>query len=83
MSTNHKNSNYYNKKNNRIIITSCCLPLVQIDLSLLANNVGKSATNTLNGGQGIHNLLSAIDVRVQNTENVLELLLVVVNNQRR
>jgi len=46
-------------------------PLVQIDIGLLADDVGVSSTNTLDLSQGIHDLALSIDVGVQQTENVL------------
>ena len=52
------------------------IPLVNIDFSLLANSSGKTTTNTLDGGKGIHDLLLTVNVGVENTENVLEFTLV-------
>ena len=52
------------------------VPLANIHLSLLAHGSGETATNTLDGGQGIDDLLFAIDVGVEDTQNVLELSLV-------
>ena len=52
------------------------LPLANIHLSLLAHGSGETATNTLDGGQGVDDLLLAIDVGVEHTKNVLELSLV-------
>jgi len=46
--------------------------LGQIDIGLLADQVGVSATDTRDLGQGVHDLLLAIDVRVQQTDDVLE-----------
>ena len=51
-------------------------PLADIHLSLFAHGSGETATNTLDGGQGIDDLLFAIDVGVEDTQNVLELSLV-------
>lgn len=51
------------------------LPLVQVDIGLLANQVGVPATNTLDLGQGVHDLLLSIDVGVEETENELEVRL--------
>jgi hypothetical protein len=45
------------------------LPLVQVDIGLLANQVGVTTTDTLDLGQGIHDLLLAIDVGVEKTVN--------------
>jgi hypothetical protein len=41
------------------------IPLVQIDIGLLADQVGVTTSDTLNTGQSVHNLLFAIDVGVQ------------------
>lgn len=46
--------------------------LGKIDIGLLADQVGVAATDTLDLGQGVHDLLLAIDVRVQQTDDVLE-----------
>lgn len=48
------------------------IPLVQIDIGLLANQVGISATDTLDAGQGVHDLLLSIDVGVEKTQNELD-----------
>ena len=52
------------------------VPLANIHLSLLAHGSGETAANTLDGGQGVDDLLLAIDVGVEDTKNVLELSLV-------
>jgi hypothetical protein len=44
--------------------------LVQVDIGLLADQVGVSATDTLDLGQGVHDLLLAIDVGVQKTQDL-------------
>ena len=49
-------------------------PFVHVDIGFFAADVGKTATNTFNGGKSEHNLLLTIDVGVQNTKNVLEIL---------
>lgn len=49
-------------------------PTVQVNLGLLAADVGVAATNTTDGGQGVHNLVLAVHVRVQHTQNVREVL---------
>ena len=46
--------------------------LGEIHVGLLADQVGVSAADTLDLGQGVHDLLLAIDVRVQQTDDVLE-----------
>jgi len=46
--------------------------LVHVDVSLLADDVGETATDTLDRGHGVHDLLLPIDVRTQDTQDVLE-----------
>ena len=46
--------------------------LLEIDIGLLADQVGVAATDTGDLGQGVHDLLLTIDVRVQQTDDVLE-----------
>lgn len=46
-----------------------------VDLSLLAGEDGETTTNSLNGGKGDSNLLATINVSVQHTDDVLELVL--------
>jgi len=55
------------------MLTPSCidLPLVEINISLLADQVGVSSSNTLDLGQGDHDLSSTLDVGVEETENVL------------
>jgi hypothetical protein len=48
------------------------IPLVQVDIGLLADQVGVAATDTLDLGQGVHDLLLAIDVGVEETEDELD-----------
>ena len=43
------------------------IPLVQVDIGLLADQVGVSSAHTLDLGQSIHDLLFAIDVRIEQT----------------
>lgn len=47
--------------------------LVNVDFSLLADQVGKAATHTLDGGQRKHDLLTPVNVGVEDTQNVLEI----------
>lgn len=49
--------------------------LVKIDIGLLANKVGVTATDTLDLGEGVDNLLLAVNVGVEQTENELEVRL--------
>jgi hypothetical protein len=46
-------------------------PLVEVNIGLLANNVGVTTTNTLDLGQGEHDLALSLNVGVKETENVL------------
>ena len=46
-------------------------PLVQINIGLFADKVGVATTNTLDLGQGVHDLALAIDVGVKETQDVL------------
>lgn len=48
-------------------------PLGEINIGLLADDVGVTTTNTLDLGQGVHDLPLSINVGVEETENVLEL----------
>jgi hypothetical protein len=47
------------------------LPLVEVNIGLLADQVGVSSSNTLDLSQGDHDLSSTLDVGVEETENVL------------
>jgi hypothetical protein len=51
------------------------IPFVQVDIGLLADQVGVAAPDTLDLGQGVHDLLLAIDVGVEETKNELEVRL--------
>ena len=51
------------------------IPLGQIDISLLADQVGISAANTLDLSQGVHDLLLSVNIGVKKTENELEVRL--------
>ena len=55
------------------------VPLVEINIGLLANQVGVTASNTLNLGQGDHNLLLAVNIGVEQTQDVLEVRLLAGN----
>eukprot|EP00242_Pyramimonas_sp_CCMP2087_P004255 CAMPEP_0198199380 /NCGR_PEP_ID=MMETSP1445-20131203/2690_1 /TAXON_ID=36898 /ORGANISM="Pyramimonas sp., Strain CCMP2087" /LENGTH=135 /DNA_ID=CAMNT_0043869217 /DNA_START=407 /DNA_END=814 /DNA_ORIENTATION=- len=50
-------------------------PLVHVNLSLLAGEDGETATHTPDGGNSEGNLLLAIHVSVDNTQNVLEIVI--------
>jgi hypothetical protein len=46
------------------------VPLVEIDVGLLAYKIGISAADTLDLGQGVHDLLLSIHVGVEETKNL-------------
>ena len=48
--------------------------LTKIHIGFFANDISKSAADTFNGGQGVHNVPFTIDVGVEDTKNVLELV---------
>ncbi len=50
------------------------LPLVEVDLSDLADDVCESSADTLNGSEGEHNLAFTFNVGVLDSENVSELV---------
>jgi hypothetical protein len=62
-------NNYYEQ--NKIIQHHS--PLVWVNLSLLADKVCESATNTLDLGKCKHGLAATIDICVQHTKNVLKI----------
>lgn len=47
-----------------------CVPLVQVDIGLLADQVGVTTTDTLDLGEGVHHLLLAINVGVEETQDL-------------
>ena len=49
-------------------------PFVHVDFCLLAHQVGKPSAHSLDGSQGIHDFLLAFNVRVEHTQNMLEVL---------
>ena len=48
--------------------------LGQIDIGLLTGNVGETTTNTLDRGQSNLNLDTTVNVSVEKTDNVLEMI---------
>lgn len=48
------------------------IPFVQVYIGLFADQVGVTASDTLDLGEGVHDLLLAIDVGVEQTKNELE-----------
>merc|ERR1711974_74639 len=63
-----------------LLVGELASTLVEVDIGLLADEVGKATANTLDGGEGEHHLVLAINVGVENTQNVLEFL--VLKHQR-
>lgn len=51
------------------------VPLAEVNVGLLADQVGVTATNTLDLGQGVHDLLLTVNIGVEQTQNVLEVRL--------
>lgn len=51
------------------------VPLVEVDIGLLADQVGVTATDTLDLGQRVHDLLLSINVGVEETQDELEVAL--------
>ena len=51
------------------------LPLVQVDVGFLAHQVGVAASHALYLRQGVHDLLLAVDVGVEETKDELEVRL--------
>lgn len=49
-------------------------PLLEVHLSLLAHQVGEPPAHAADGGHGVHDLLLAIHVCVQQTQNVLKVI---------
>ena len=50
------------------------LPFLEVNLSLFANDVRESSSKTLDGGHSIHDVLLAINVSVQHTQNMLKVV---------
>lgn len=48
------------------------VPLVQVDIGLLADQVRVATTNTLDSGHGVHYLLLTINIGVEETKNILK-----------
>lgn len=60
--------------NNYLFFTAFTSSFVQVNVSLLEDNVGETSTTTLDGSQGKHDLTFSVDVGGHHTENVLEFL---------
>ncbi len=48
------------------------LPSLRVNLSLLADKISESSSDTLNGSKSVGDLSLSVNVGVENTENVLE-----------
>lgn len=51
------------------------LPLGHVNIPLFAGKVGETTTATLDGSHGVHDLVPAVNIGVEQTQNVLELTL--------
>jgi hypothetical protein len=51
------------------------VPLGEVDIGLLADEVGVTATDTLDLGQRVHDLLLAVNIGVEQTQDELEVRL--------
>jgi hypothetical protein len=47
------------------------IPLVEINICLLANKVGVTTSNTLDLRQSVHNLALSVNISIKQTENML------------
>jgi hypothetical protein len=52
------------------------IPLVEVHISLLDDNVGVSSADTLDSGQSKHDLFLSINVGVEKTQDVLKSILI-------
>ena len=52
----------------------CKGALVEVDVGLLADKVREATTDTLDGAHGVHHLLATVNVGVEDTQHVLEVL---------
>jgi hypothetical protein len=67
-------------KNEKISkITGISLPLVEVDLGNLENEVGESSADTLDDSEGERNLVLSVDVGILHTKNVLKVISVLNN----
>lgn len=49
-------------------------PLVEVNIGLFACNVGVATTDTLDLGQGVHDFALAVNIGVEQTQDVLDAL---------
>ena len=59
-----------------------CAPLVQVNVGLFADKVGVTTANTLDLRQGVHNFAFSVNIGVEETKNVLELLVLLREYER-
>ena len=57
-------------------------PLGEVDIGLLADQVRVPATDTLDLRQGVHNFAFSVNIGVEETKNVLELLVLLREYER-
>lgn len=50
------------------------IPFIEVNIGLLADQVGVPTADTLDFGHGIHDFAFAIDVGVEQTKNVLKVM---------
>ena len=59
-----------------------CAPLVQVNVGLFADKVGVTTANTLDLRQGVHDFAFSVNIGVEETKNVLELLVLLREYER-
>ena len=57
------------------------LPLVKINIGLLADQVGVASSDTLDLGQGVHDLLLSLNVGVEETQDELKVRLLAAHER--
>ena len=50
------------------------VPLLEVNLSLFADDVGETSSKTLDRGHGVHDVLLAVNIGVQHTQNMLKVV---------
>ena len=61
------------RRESRAISEKSPIPLLQVDVCLLADDVREPTANAGNYGQSKHNLAGTINVGIEKTQNVLEI----------
>jgi hypothetical protein len=67
----HRPSNFFHQYGR---LFGVGIPLVQVDIGLLANQVGVTTSDTLDAGQGVHDLLLTLNVCVKKTQDLSTLV---------